>query len=183
MTYSEPEDGEELEGGNADESNDLRNLRRKAKKADQLERENAEGNAAKRELAFLKAGVDTSTPIGQLYMNGYDGELDAEAIKAGYEALGMSTPTASENDEAFEPDEAGSTQERQSLASGATGDTGETPPIPVRGMEGRAARAGRDALANGAPREDAIGAMFGTLAGAAAEGDRTVIVPFGGGSE
>jgi len=52
---------------------------------DALERakaEAAEGQAAKRELAFIKAGIDTSTPMGSLFTRAYDGEIDADAIKA-----------------------------------------------------------------------------------------------------
>ena len=181
MTYTEPDTGEELETEEETGDPNLRQLRKKAKDADRLTRENADLLADRRELAFLKAGVDTSTPVGQLFMKAYDGELDATAIKEGYEALGMSAPAASETGDAFEADEAGSTQERQALASGATGDTGEQQPQPVRGEEGRAARVARDALAHGAPREDAIGVMFNELTQAAASGDRSVILPFGGG--
>lgn len=54
----------------------------------QLEAENAElkakaeeSSAAARELAFVKAGVDPNLPISKYFMKGYDGELNAEAIR------------------------------------------------------------------------------------------------------
>ena len=42
----------------------------------------AEAEAAKRELAFLKAGIDLDSPQGKLLAKGYDGPATAEAIKA-----------------------------------------------------------------------------------------------------
>lgn len=44
----------------------------------------AEAAAAKRELAFVKAGVDTDSKLGKLFANGYDGEVTVEAIRAAY---------------------------------------------------------------------------------------------------
>lgn len=54
----------------------------------QLESENAElkaradeAAAAARELAFVKAGVDPNLPVAKYFMKGYDGELNADAIR------------------------------------------------------------------------------------------------------
>ena len=54
----------------------------------QLEAENAElkaradeSSAAAQELAFMKAGVDPNLPISKYFMKGYDGELNADAIR------------------------------------------------------------------------------------------------------
>lgn len=54
----------------------------------ELERENAEmrkqtaeAAEARRELAFLKAGVDLSSPIAKYFVKGYDGEFTPEAIR------------------------------------------------------------------------------------------------------
>lgn len=41
-----------------------------------------EGRAAKRELAFINAGIDTSQGIGKFFAKSYDGELTADAVKA-----------------------------------------------------------------------------------------------------
>ena len=55
---------------------ELRDAADRGKKATQ------ELDAMKREMAFLKAGVDTDTKAGQLLYKAYDGELVTEAIQA-----------------------------------------------------------------------------------------------------
>lgn len=179
MTYTDPEELEQQTDEGDDEGNDMRNLRRKARAHDKLAAELETANAATRELAFIKAGVDTDTPIGKLFMRAYDGELDKESVQAAYAELGGSS--SSDSDEEPPPDPSvEATRERQALASGAATEDGEVPVVPVRGPTGRAVKAGKDALEHGAPREDAAGVTFGQLIGAAAEGDSTVIIPFGG---
>lgn len=44
----------------------------------------ADADALRRELAFAKAGVPDETPLGKLFMTGYSGELDTEAVKAAW---------------------------------------------------------------------------------------------------
>ena len=55
----------------------------------QLEAENAElkaqadaASTAARELAFVKAGIDPELPISKYFVKAYDGELNADAIRA-----------------------------------------------------------------------------------------------------
>ena len=55
---------------------ELRDAADRGKKATQ------ELDAMKREMAFLKAGVDTDTKAGQLLYKAYDGELETAAIQA-----------------------------------------------------------------------------------------------------
>lgn len=59
-----------------------------------------QGQGAQRELAFMKAGVDTTSGPGKLLAKAYDGDLDPEAIKTyateyGIE-VGAATTTAGE---------------------------------------------------------------------------------------
>lgn len=176
MAFTEPD--ETTDEGNGEETiTSVRAAQRRAeKRAKDLDAELLEANAAKRELAFLKAGVDTDTPLGKVFVKAYDGELTADAIKGEWEALGA-TPTKPEVEVPAIPDEErASTRERQSLAGGSQGDTGETPEVPVRGQDGRAARVARDAMANGAGRDTALGVMFNQIAQAAARGDQSVLV-------
>ena len=61
----------------------------------------AESEVAKRELAFVKAGIDLTAPASKYFVKGYDGELSPEAItEAAVEAQLISppdsVPTASE---------------------------------------------------------------------------------------
>ena len=60
---------------------ELRDAADRGKKASQ------ELDAMKREMAFLKAGVDTDTKAGQLLYKAYDGELDTESIQAEWSEL------------------------------------------------------------------------------------------------
>ena len=180
MTYVDPDPETETETLEDDEGHDLRNLRRKAKEADRLEKRNAELETKARKLAFIEAGVDVSTPVGALFARAYDGDIeDTEAIKAAYAELGGAT--SSTEDESPDAAELEATRERQALGgAGAAGDTGEQPRQPVRGRDGAAVKAGRKAMEDGLARDDAMGVTFGELVGAAAEGDQTVILPFGG---
>jgi len=50
-----------------------------------------QGQGAQRELAFLKAGIDTETGPGKLLAKAYDGDLDPEAIKTYAQEYGIET--------------------------------------------------------------------------------------------
>jgi len=111
-------------------------LKREQKRRKEATEQASAASAAQRELTFLKAGVDTTTPIGKLYMRGYDGELDVEAIKVGYSEIAPSTPppaaepTPPANDAgatqgSTEEDEAELRRARQALQSGSTPPGGE----------------------------------------------------------
>lgn len=65
------------------------------KEAAELRKQIAEAETAKRELAFVKAGIDPNSPMSKYFMKGYDGELDPEAIRqAAVEAQLISPPEA-----------------------------------------------------------------------------------------
>ena len=80
------------------EETDTRNPLRARMK--QLEKENAEAKkllaeaeAERRELAFVKAGIDPTSPMAKCFVKGYDGELNPEAIReAAVEAQLISPP-------------------------------------------------------------------------------------------
>lgn len=75
--------------------NPLREQMRKMERDMKALREQAEsGTAATRELAFVKAGVDTDTPLGQLIRDGYKGEMTTEAIASYAASLGATPPAA-----------------------------------------------------------------------------------------
>lgn len=107
----------------------VRQLREALKRS---QAENAEGEAAKRELAFLKAGVDTSNPVGALFAKAYEGDLTAEAIKAEAATIpGLIGPAqaAPENGEETDVNEdASQTRERAALAADSK-IAGEQPPV------------------------------------------------------
>ena len=54
-----------------------------------LEAQAKEAEAAKRELAFVKAGVDPDAAGAKWFVKGYDGEITAEAIRAAAEEANL----------------------------------------------------------------------------------------------
>ena len=83
----------EVETGDNGDTNLVRELRKQAKDGKQAKREaesaRSEADAAKRELALLKSGIDVNSPTGKLFAKSYEGELTAEAIKAEAEQYGL----------------------------------------------------------------------------------------------
>jgi hypothetical protein len=84
--YTDPDDG--------DDADDFKNMRAKARKADQLEKENA---ALKRENAFVRAGIPIEDARMGYFVKGYEGDLDPNSIKqaaidAGFMAAPERTP-------------------------------------------------------------------------------------------
>lgn len=77
--YSDDEDMMEAEDS-------PRGLRRAANKSKKLEAELA---AARRELAFAKAGIPMDDPKMGYFVKGYDGELSADAIRAAAQEAGF----------------------------------------------------------------------------------------------
>jgi hypothetical protein len=57
---------------------DLKDLRRAADQSKAVKAENA---ALKRELAFTKAGIDSSNPTLAYFVKGYEGELEPSVIR------------------------------------------------------------------------------------------------------
>lgn len=72
----------------ADESNDIRSLRRAANSAKKLKAELAQ---LKREVAFAKAGLPLDDPRMNYFVKGYEGELEPEAIREAATTAGFLT--------------------------------------------------------------------------------------------
>lgn len=93
--YEEVEEIEEVE--EVEVRNPVREQQRKMEKelkASKAELKAAneaksEGELAKRELNFIKAGIDTDSPQGKLLLKAYDGENSVDAIKAAAEEYGL----------------------------------------------------------------------------------------------
>lgn len=97
--YTENEDfstEEELQETEASEAKDRKWVRDLEKRAKGAEQAKAEADAAKRELAFLKAGIDTDTPQGKLFQKAYDGEFSVDAVRKAAEEYGVLAPIAPE---------------------------------------------------------------------------------------
>lgn len=133
----------------------------------------AEAEAARRELAFIKAGVDTESKLGQLLMKTYDGELSPEAIKAEAEEIGAvkaTTPPPEKTE--LTDEEKAQTRARNDLAAGSTATGAEEPDPRKTGFA--AYEAARE---NGEPRDVAAGAYLAEILKAAHNRDPRVIVP------
>jgi len=94
------------------ESGSIKELRDAADRGKQASQEL---NAMKREMAFLKAGVDTDSKVGQLLYKAYDGELDTESIQAEWSELAPAAATPPSEPDTT--DDARVSQQRQDLAS------------------------------------------------------------------
>jgi hypothetical protein len=56
-----------------------------------------EAEAAKKELAFIKTGIDTASPTGKLFVKAYDGPADPDTIRAAAEEYGLIKPKSPVN--------------------------------------------------------------------------------------
>jgi hypothetical protein len=153
----------------------IRQLREKAKAADEALAALAQ---AKRENVILRSGIDVDSKLGQMFLKAYDGDLDdIEALKAAAKEIGVPfrgeqpAQEAGTGNGSEDPPEPTGTPERQALASEAPADTGESPnPVEIARERFKAS------LGEGATEEAAQADFINTLARAAIEGDRRVIV-------
>jgi hypothetical protein len=90
--YTEPDENEDGE-------DDFKNMRAAAKRAPKLEKELAE---ARRELAFVKAGIPMDDPKMGYFVKGYDGDLEASSIKQAAIEAGFLAPPSEEPDPAVQ---------------------------------------------------------------------------------
>lgn len=149
-----------------DQNPDIKDLRRAA---DDGKAARAEAEQARRELAFVKAGVDTDSKLGKLLLKTYEGDLTTDAIKAEAAELGLGQP-AGGNDQASEQDRA-QTRERTDLASEPDVSQSEGPdPNKV------ARTSFEEARNNGESREMAAGAYLSEMLRAAHSGDKRVLL-------
>lgn len=89
-------------------------LKKKEKELEEVRQQLAEAEQAKRELAFVKAGVDPADPKFKYFVKAYDGEFNPDSIRqAAIEAQLMSPP------EQVAPDEQLSWQRTNAVAAGS----------------------------------------------------------------
>lgn len=149
----------------------------------QISRKEAKAQAAElvkvqRELALVKAGIDTDSALGKMFARSYDGEMSADAVKAAWTEIAPAPATPTTDEPAFttpDPDlssDATSTAERTALANG--GANPDIAPKPDPRVTGEAAfKAAVDA---GGTEASALAGFFDTLVGAAIEGDKRVLL-------
>lgn len=171
--HDDPEDDvtDEPEAEAADETpKALRRAAAEGKKA------KADLASARRELAMVKAGVDTDSPLGAMFVKAYDGEADVETIKTQWAAIAPAAATAevtipTPDEPNLADGEAASTAERQALAANSPADA----PVDVD-PNVTALDVHRGVIAKGGTNDDALSSMFETIVGAAHSGDPRVLV-------
>lgn len=145
------------------------NLKDLREAADRGRKASNELTGAKRELAFVKAGVDTDSKQGQLLMKTFEGDLTPEAIKS-YQAevFGGGEPVTTEPDHTAD---AAAATARNAMASGAEVPSTESTPDPYQ----TAAAALNAGMAKGKGRDDARADAFAVIRQAAERGDPKVM--------
>lgn len=124
------------------ESTSPRGLRRAASKSKKLESELA---LAKRELAFIKAGIDPDDPKMRYFVKGYEGELTAAAVREAALEAGFLAATQEQG-----PDPqlqlAGAAQDRVINASAGSSMEDATEMAALARMEAAMDEGGVDAM-------------------------------------
>ena len=93
-------------------------MRRLEKQVKDLKAANEAGQKAARELAFVKAGVNTDDPKAKYFLKGYDGELSADAIRAEAEAAGLVAPKEAPAEDVPAAEQAAHRRQADAVAGG-----------------------------------------------------------------
>lgn len=155
-------------GNEPEESEGIQNLRDANAR---LRAQADDGQAAIRELAFVKAGIDTDSKVGAMFVATYDGELTSEAILTAADGLdivkGAAAPATPEPPVQAAPTEA---ELRQALTGS---EPGVTPPLPTEQAPSidRAWEERNRLLSRGAPEDEANTVVVGHILGEAVRGN------------
>lgn len=149
-----------------EEAEHIKNLREKAKKADQVP-------DLERKVAVLEAGVNTSTPLGKMFLKSYDGELSPEAIQAAAAEVGLVEGQRDPDPQPGEPGtaEAEYADTRQRLDQGQPAPNTEEPRNAVDMAFGKYEQSRKE----GKRAEEARTEGFKALIEQAAQGNPTAI--------
>jgi hypothetical protein len=163
---------EEFDNVDDDAPDHIKKLRSDAEKGRKLESLVAEKD---RQIAFLQAGVDTTSKLGQMLMKSYEGELTAEAIKTEAEEIGMFNSVPAEVvEENPAPTQAQVEYQmaREGLSGGNTAMTEEPAP---RSAVDKAFNEWNESRKNGLSNADAQDLAFASFISSAAQGDQTAM--------
>ena len=85
-----PEVDDQQEPPIPDEDANLHRLRELAKKGENVEQMEADLSSVCQDLAIARTGIDSDSPLGRVFLKGYDGDLtDVDAVKAAARSLGI----------------------------------------------------------------------------------------------
>lgn len=161
----------------SDNDENIAHLRKRAEAADEAEREAA---TLRRQLALRDAGFDGNDKLIQHLLNGYTGEPTKEAVTAFLTDLGVSTPTTTPAvPEIVTAPTVDSTIDEHRRALAADSQAPTTDPRP-RTDPWEAAFLNKQAgLRRGEDADDLIEQGLAAVMGAAALGDKRVLVKQG----
>ena len=154
----------------ADETGGIKELRDAADRGREAIQER---DQLKREMAFIKAGVDTDSKAGQLLFKAYDGELETESIQAEWQEL-VPTPVP-----VVEPEPAQETvtetdtqvsEQRQALAEDSVSVEATTQSPYEQGFQEF-----QKAYDSGRPKDESAARFVHTVLEAAGQGDERVV--------
>ena len=132
-----------------------------------------ERDQLKREMAFMKAGVDTDSKAGQLLFKAYDGELETESIQAEWQELVPTSAPVEQPEQAQDTVNEADTQvaeQRQALAEDSVSVEASTQSPYEQGFQEF-----KKAYDAGTPKEDSAARFVHTVLEAASQGDERVI--------
>jgi len=148
----------------------IKALRDKAKAADGLASEKSQ---LERKVAILEAGVNTTSPVGAMFLKSYEGELTPEAIKAAAAEVGL---VEGQPDPEPQPGEPGTVEhEQQQVRQGLS--VGDVAPHeePVKSAKDRAWEVFDKSRKEGMREEDARQEAFASFIEAGMKGDSTAL--------
>ena len=154
----------------ADETSGIKELRDAAERGRQASQELEE---MKREMAFMKAGVDTDSKAGQLLFKAYDGELETESIQAEWQELVPTPVPVEEPEPAQEIVDETDTQvagQRQALAEDSVSVEATTQSPYEQGFQEF-----QKSYDSGKPKDESVARFVHTVLEAAGQGDERVI--------
>lgn len=174
-TTTDPE-GQGTEGSDGQQQQQQQGQESRRDRAAREETEAKDARIAELEKkdVMRDAGIDLTTPIGQLFLDGYKGELTVEDVKAAATATGIIKPEGQEGTEPPPADD-GSTNDRRQAAAGTTAE-GQGPSEDPRAI---AVQEGIEVLEAGGTMQGAMGAAFNRIAHAAMNenDDRARFIP------
>lgn len=147
----------------SDRSEFRRNQRALEERAKERDEAVARADAASRELAFYKAGIDMANPAAKYFVKGYDGDLAEDQVRAAAEEAGLvkAPATATGTDQhpdpgALNPDALADAQGFAALGQATNAPTSSEGINHRTGME----KAAREAMAAGADVPQAVAAYM-----------------------
>ena len=121
--YDDYDDNSTDQGDTQQGRNPLREqLDRLEKQNKALQKQVEEASKATRALEFVKAGVDVNTPMGRYFVNGYDGDLTTDAIKAAAEEAGLLQAKPQPAEDAIPATEQDALRQMQQVSADAVPD-------------------------------------------------------------